>query len=299
MTSGAASSVESIYEAVNLFEYVGMLERGLSQRTRREYRKDLDDFVEYLEGQAVFAIGAVNLSHLEGFQSALKRAGCKQSTVRRKSFALKVFFRFLDSYGVITGDIASELVPPPPTEFEPRFLSKEEYEELLYVCSGSVRDTALMQVFLQTGMKLSELSSLCLSDVSVPHSGSEGACVTLRRRNGTLDTIPLTERAVLALRRYLQERPEVATDVVFLSHHNRPLTKRSIQFLVTEYLKKARIEHASVHTLRHTMATHHAAKGTDLKVIQETLGLSSLAQAEEYLKAARRAQHRALEEHAL
>lgn len=299
MTDPVPSSVSSVYEAVNLFEYVGMLERNLSRRTKREYRKDVDDFVAYLEGQSVSAIQGVTLDHLRGFQVALTKAGCKQSTVRRKTFALKVFCTFLSTYRVITEDIAGELIPPPPPGFEPRFLTKTEYEELLYVCSGSVRDTALMQLFLQTGMKLSELSSLRLSDISLPRAGSEGAFVTVRRQSGSFDTIPLTEKAVSALRRYLAERPEVATDAVFLSHHKRPLTKRSIQFLVTEYLSKARIEHASVHTLRHTMATHHAAKGTDLKVIQETLGLSSLSQAEQYLVAAKRAQRRALEEHAL
>jgi integrase/recombinase XerC len=299
MPSSTPSSVESIYEAVNLFEYVGMLERGLSRRTKREYRKDVNDFVEYLEGQAVFAIREVNLSHLEGFQAALTRAGCKQSTVRRKSFAVKVFCTFLATYGVTADDVAAKLIPPPPPGTQPRFLTKTEYEELLYVCSGSVRDTAMMQLFLQTGMRLSELSALRLGDIALPRSGSEEASVTVRRRSGTLDAIPLTEKAVTALRRYLDERPQAATDIAFLSQHNRPLSKRSVQFLVTEYLKKARIEHASVHSLRHTMATHHAAKGTDLKVIQETLGLSSLSQAEEYLKAAKRAQQRALEEHTL
>jgi len=299
MSDHSPSSVESIYEAANLFEYVGMLERNLSRRTRREYRKDVDDFIEYLESQNVQAVTEVNLTHARGFQVALQRAGAKQSTIRRKSFAIKVFCKFLSTYGVTTEDVTAELIPPPPPNFEPRFLSKEEYEELLYVCSGSVRDTALMQLFLQTGMRLSELSALRLSDISLPRSGGEGAFVTVRRRSGSLDTIPLTEKAVLALQRYLRDRPSVASDIVFLSQHNRPLSKRSVQFLVTEYLKKAGIERASVHSLRHTMATHHAAKGTDLKVIQETLGLSSLTQAEQYLEAAKRAQRQVLEENGL
>lgn len=299
MQNTPATTVETIYEAANLFEFVGMLERRLAKRTKREYRKDVDDFIEYLESKKVYKIREVTLAHMSGFQEALRRQGCKQSTVRRKSFALKVFSTFLTSYGVIPEDIGDELIPPPPPDFEPRYLTRAEYEELLYVCSKSVRDTALLQLFLQTGMRLSELSELRLGDLNLPKNGFSGGSVTVRRRNGTLDAIPLTEKAVAALVRYLDERPDMQTDVVFLSKQNRPLSKRSVQFLVTEYLKQARITHASVHSLRHTMATHHAAKGTDLKVIQDTLGLSSLAQAEQYKEVARHAQRKALEENGL
>jgi site-specific recombinase XerD len=299
MYNNSPTTVETIYEAANLFEFVGMLERRLAKRTKREYRKDVNDFIEYLESKKVYTIREVTLEHMKGFQDALRRSGCKQSTVRRKSFAIKVFSAFLISYGVIPKDIAEELIPPPPPGFEPRCLTMAEYEELLYVCSRSVRDTALIQLFLQTGMRLSELSELRLADLNLPRSGFSGGTVTVRRRNGTLDAIPLTEKAMAALVRYLNERPDVHTDVVFLSKQNRPLNKRSVQFLVTEYLKKARIEHASVHSLRHTMATHHAAKGTDLKVIQDTLGLSSLAQAEQYEEIARQAQRKAIEENSL
>ncbi len=77
------------------------------------------------------------------------------------------------------------------------------------------------------------------------------------------------------------------------------MSARAIEYMVTKYLKEARIAGASVHTLRHTMATHHVARGTDLKTIQETLGHASLAMPSIYVSLSKRAQKKALQEHAL
>lgn len=276
------TTVESIYEAVNFFEYVGMLERKLSRRTKREYRRDLDDFIEFLESQAVFVIGEVSLAHLRGFQIALERAGCKQSTVRRKSFAVKVFFSFLASSGVTPEDRGAEFIPLPQPGDEIRFLFSEECQRLLSVCSKSVRDTALIRLFLHTGMRLSEAAALGVSDVTL----GEAASVRVRRRTGAVDTISMTDQATTtALHHWLSERPSVMVDALFLSHHGRPLSKRAVQFLIAGYLQQAQIAEASVHTLRHTMAVHSAAQGMDAESIQEILGLSSLRQAEQYVSA--------------
>ena len=276
------TSVETLHEAVNFFAYVGMLERKLSRRTKREYRKDLDDFIEFLESQAVFAIGEVSLAHLRGFQIALDRAGCRQSTVRRKSFAVKVFFSFLASSGVTPDDKGAECIPIPQPDDAIRFLSTEECQRLLFVCSKSIRDTALIRVFLHTGMRLSEAAALGVSDVTL----GEAASVRIRRRTGRCDTISLIDKATTtALQQWLSARPSVGVDALFLSHHGKPLSKRSVQFLIAGYLQQALIVGASVHTLRHTMAVHHAAQGMDAEHIQEILGLSSLRQAEQYVSA--------------
>lgn len=278
----ATTTVETIDEAVNFFEYVGMLERKLSRRTKREYRKDLDDLIEYLESQAVFTIGEVSLSHLRGFQTALARAGCKQSTVRRKSFAVKVFFSFLASSGVTPKDKGSAFIPTPQPDDEMRFLSTEECQRLLSVCSKSIRDTALIRLFLHTGMRLSEAAALGVSDVTL----RDAASVRVRRRTGAFDTISLTDQSTTtALHHWLSARPSVIVDTLFLSHHGKPLSKRAVQFLIAGYLQQALIAGASVHTLRHTMAVHHAAQGMNAESIQEILGLSSVRQAEQYVSA--------------
>jgi integrase/recombinase XerC len=78
-----------------------------------------------------------------------------------------------------------------------------------------------------------------------------------------------------------------------------PMTRRAIQYTVSKYLQMTGIKNASVHTLRHTMATHHISRGTDLKTVQETLGHASLSTTAIYVSLAKNAQRKALQEHAL
>lgn len=94
-------------------------------------------------------------------------------------------------------------------------------------------------------------------------------------------------------------RSPVEYEAVFLTRYRTPLSKRAVQRLVALYLAEAGVEGASVHSLRHTMATHHVAAGTDLKTLQETLGHASLATTAMYVQLAKQAQRRALQENAL
>ncbi|MDQ5853639.1 MAG: tyrosine-type recombinase/integrase, partial [Chloroflexota bacterium] len=106
-------------------------------------------------------------------------------------------------------------------------------------------------------------------------------------------------KACKALAAYLKIRIDVGSPALFLSQFKQPMSTRAIQQRVDKYLSEAGIEGASVHTLRHTMATHHVARGTDLKTVQETLGHASLATTTIYVSLAKNAQRKALQEHAL
>ena len=119
------------------------------------------------------------------------------------------------------------------------------------------------------------------------------------RKGGKVDTIPLNYKACQAITAWRKVRPNVDHDGLFVSKFKTLLTPRSIQYTVAKYMKEAHISGASVHTLRHTMATHHAARGTDLKTIQETLGHASLETTTIYVSLAKKAQRKALQEHAL
>ena len=105
--------------------------------------------------------------------------------------------------------------------------------------------------------------------------------------------------ACRALKTWLATRPNVAHDGLFVTKFGTAMSKRAIQAVVAKHLEEAEIAGASVHTLRHTMATHHIANGTDLKTIQETLGHADLATTALYVSLAKQAQKRALQEHAL
>jgi hypothetical protein len=112
--------------------------------------------------------------------------------------------------------------------------------------------------------------------VANPDSDNMGY-VRVRRKGGKTEYIPLNHKACKAIAAYLAIRPNITGETaLFVSQFKRPLSTRAIQERVTKYLTEAGIINASVHTLRHTTATHHVARGTDLKTVQETLGRADL-----------------------
>jgi len=284
------------------FQNVGMSLKHLAQRTREEYTRDVTDLADFLEARGRTELAKVRLRDLQAYLSDLERRGLSRSSRNRKADAIKSFFRFLHEQEVIRHDPAEQLIPPPSVEREPRILTEDEYQRLLSACAHNRRDQAIIVLYLQTGMRLSELIMLKLPDIELPHEigqdEEQAGFARITRSNGRTERVPLNHKASHALVVYLAERPRSSSRILFLNRFDAPLSRRRVQYLVKEYLECIGIFDASVHTLRHTMAAHHAAQGTDLQVIQETLGIS-LEATEKYLSLAKKTARRALHEHAL
>lgn len=271
--------VRTLQQALALFEAVGMAERKLSPRTRREYRNDLVDLLRFLEKRGVAEVVQVQLSYLEAYQAELVRRGQAPSSQQRKTYAIKTFFQFLTKQGVIKHDLSERLIPPEVERQEPRVLTTEECAALQRACRENVRDAAIIELYLSTGMTLLELVRLRVSDVQLPKQlikeAEEQGTVFVRRRRGKVDTLPLTYETSKALATYLKKRLPVASDRLFLSRFYTPYSERGVQYMVGKYLERIGILGATVRTLRHTMATHHIARGAPLSTVQEKLGHAS------------------------
>ncbi len=156
---------------------------------------------------------------------------------------------------------------------------------------------------LQRGMRLAEAAGLTLSDLEIPTKPTPDpdnvGFARVRRKGGKIEMVPLSYKACKALKAYLAVRPACPHDGVWVTKFKTPMGKRAIQAAVARYLREAGIEGASVHSLRHTMATHHVARGTDLKTVQETLGHADLATTALDVSMAKKAQRKALQDHAL
>jgi site-specific recombinase XerD len=295
--------VRTLQQALALFEAVGMRERKLSPRTRCEYRNDLTDLLSFLEKRGVTEVGRLQFSFLEEYQAELVRRGYAPSSQQRKTYAIKTFFQFLTKQGVIEHDISERLIPPEVVRQEPRVLTAEECALLRHACRGNVRDAAIVELYLSTGMTLLELVRLRVSDVQMPKQLIKGSDdqgkVQVRRRRGRVDTLSLTYEASKALAAYLKKRLPVASDCLFLSRFYTPYGVRAVQYVVGKYLEHIGLSGATVRTLRHTMATHHLAKGAPLRAIQETLGHSSSDTTAVYVPLAKRLQKKGLQEHAI
>ncbi len=289
--------------ALKAFETVEMPARNLAARTRVEYNNDLGDLLAFLESRAVRTTDQVELSHLKAYSAVLEQRGLAPSSRRRKTYAIKTFFRFLDEYGLINNNVALRFIPPKVPKKEPRFLSESEYQALLRACSHHPRDAAIMELLLQTGIRLSELVHLTIHDVELPRQITRDAdnvgILRVNRKGGNTDTVPLNYKACQALKTWLKVRPNVDHDALFVTKFTQPMGRRAVYRAVKKYLAEAGINDASVHTLRHTFGTHHVARGTDLKTVQETMGHADLSTTAMYVSLAKKAQRKALQEHAL
>lgn len=295
--------ITTLEQGLHFFETVGMPASNLAERTRQEYQKDIADLIAFLAKQGVTELAKVGLADLMRYQAEMDHRDYKPATRERKTYAIKSWFQFLYKQRVITENVASELIPPRPQDREPRFLSTDEYQALLRACSHNPRDAAMVEVLLQTGMRLSELAGLRVGDITLPKRITKDpdnmGSVRVRRKGGKVNTIPLNYKACQSVAAWIKVRPKVDTDGLFTTKFQTRISKRAVQYTISKYLKEAGIEGASVHTLRHTMATHHVAAGTDLKAVKETLDHASLNTTALYVSLAKKAQRQALQEHAL
>jgi site-specific recombinase XerD len=150
-----------------LFRDVYMPARNYSIRTREEYLSDLQDLARLLQSNGIETIQAVGLRDLQHYLADLDRRQLAPASRNRKTFSIKTFFKFLVRAGYLANDPASALIPPEIPEKERRFLTEEEFKRILAEAS-TIRDKAILEVFLQTGLRLSELIHLSVDDLELP-----------------------------------------------------------------------------------------------------------------------------------
>jgi integrase/recombinase XerD len=291
-------------EMLEEYREVYLPARNLSERTREEYTNDLQDLVQFLEKNGKKRVEDVGLLDLERYLAELDRRGYAGSTRKRKTVTIRSLFSFLYSSGYITSNIANRLIPPLAEKDLPRVLTEREYQRLLEACDNNKRDRAIIELLLQTGIRLSELTRLRISDVELP-AGSIGDVKEMgnlhvqNKRGGGSRQLPLNDKVCRAIGEYLRFRPNSEDNVLFLNRFRNPLGQRGVQKLVKKHIDKANIHGASVHTLRQTFATHHVAKGTSLRIIQRALGYKDSRSTLIYVTLAQEMMERELQEHAL
>lgn len=274
-------------EAVELYGLYGC--QKLAVRSRVEYENDIDQMVGFLEIQGIHQPAEVNPEHLQAFLIGLERQGVSRFARRRKMFAIRSFFRFLAA-SHLHFDPSKKLVLLARADEKPRYLTTEEEQALLRVCTAQPRDRAIIELFLHTGIRLSEATRLTTFDVELPlyiiDSKSFGR-LHIRGRGKKKRTIDLNFQARRALEKWLSVRPKTDSPILFVTKFFQPMGPRAIQRTVEKYLDLAGISDASVHTLRHTFATFRLAQGADLSMLREILGHESNQTMSGYVTTAR------------
>jgi len=248
--------------------------QNYSPKTLRAYGDDLHQFLAWVEKNRVDWDTPTRFSRvdIEGFMQYLASQRMTGVTRVRKLAAIRKFFTFLEENRILAANPAHTVKGARREEKEPNILYKEQYKALLYEASDNIRDYAIIQTFLQTGIRLSELANLRVDEVDVEHR-----ILTVRQGKGKKDRqIPLVDDVVKALRNYMRYRnTQLIEDdeILFLAKNGTSMNVSTVKYTVAKYVKRAGIrKKTGVHTLRHTFGAHKADKNMSLATLQELMG---------------------------
>lgn len=259
-------------------------ERNRSSATVLAYGKDIEQLVNFLTEMQKAESHEVKREDLEAFMAKLEKQGYTPKSISRKTNSTKTFFRFLKVNEFITDDPAALLAHPKFDTLPPRILSKLEYRALRDAARGDIRISTIIEILLQTGIRIGELANLHLGDL-INLDGAEPQ-LKIRANEGHAERIiPLNKPAVEALKHYLEVRPNTAaSDKLFITKTGRPLLIRNIRTAIDRYFRLAGIKDAKVNDLRHTFVAHHLMAGTSLVIVSKLAGHKRLATTEKYLE---------------
>ena len=248
--------------------------KNRSTATIRAYQTDIQQFIMFLHEISVSTHTPQNVEKVDILEyfSFLAKKDLTGVARARKLSALREYFRFLEGIGEIEKSPTNGVETPKREKNTRQFLRSDEYTKMLSLAGANPRDYAILQVFLQTGIRVSELANLKIEDIDFIKPS-----ITVRGKGKQEREIALEKKGIHALKSYLAVRPESFSTRVFLNYQGEPISERGIRKLVVKYRKEAGItKKASCHTLRHTFATYKAEKGVSPFQLQQWLGHANL-----------------------
>lgn len=267
------------------------MERGLSENTLGAYRADLLALAQRLEDRGVELTRATRADLLEYIAWRVQGGAKPRSTARQLS-SFRRLYRYLLREGVISEDPTSEIVMPKIGRALPQSLTEEEVEALLAAPDVTEplghRDRAMLEVLYATGVRVSELINLRISQLNL----NQGV-LRIIGKGDRERLIPLGDEAQDWLREFIAgPRSEILlerqTDYLFPTRRGDRMTRQAFWHIIKRYAKKAAIhKKLSPHTVRHAFATHLLNNGADLRVVQLLLGHSDVSTTQIYIHVAR------------
>ena len=250
-----------------------------STNTILAYGKDIAQFLVYLNKNHKTTSDQIATEDITSFQTSLAPNYTVKS-ISRKLNSIKTFCRFLNQNGDLKHNPASQIHSPTLSPTTPRILTKVEYRALRDAARDDLRLAAVVELLLQTGLRIGELGHLKLE-----HINKDKTAITVRPyESHSGRTVPLNSAARQALDKYLKDRPRSRDNTLFITKTGHPFLIRNIRSSLNRLFKKAGIAKATVNDLRHTFISAQIQAGTPLNFIAQIVGHKRLSTTEQYLK---------------
>jgi integrase/recombinase XerC len=266
------------------------IERNYSAHTILSYETDLLRLVQFLRREGIDSFDTVQKESLRAFVGSLLDEGFGRRSIARKIASIRSFFKYLRRQKITKGNPALVLITPKIGKRLPSFLDEESVRRLVALPDQSTpkgkRDTAILELFYSTGIRLSELIGLDVGDLQ-----QEEGLIKVRGKGRKERIVPVGRKALAAMNDYLQEKKELSKKShgrvdehpLFEVKEGHRMYPQAVGRMVKKYIGAvSEIEKKSPHVLRHSFATHMLNHGADLRAVKELLGHESLSTTQVY-----------------
>lgn len=253
---------------------------GKAQATLLAYSKDVEQFCEFLIRRNKTDPKQVVADDFNDYKEELEVLRYSDKSISRKLNSLKSFFRYLHDKKIISDNPVQQIVQPRYKNAPPKVLTPVEYRALRDIVKKDRRMCAIIELLLQTGMRISELAELKIEDISLPKK----QIFIAAQNSHDSRVVPLNNAAVAAIKDYSQIRPRTKERTFFLTKSCRPFLVRNIRSAIDRYFKLAGIKDAKVNDLRHTFIYQQLIAGVPLVTVSKIVGHKRLSTTERYLQ---------------
>ena len=278
---------ESLSPSVDAFLAMAAVEKGLSKNTLDAYGRDLAKFLIYLGAQRITSWREVDAMRIRAFIGSLRSAGLGPRSIARHAVSVRRLLAFLQSEARIQSNSMPEVLLPAAPRRLPHTLSGEDIGKLLAQPDSSTplgaRDQAMLELLYATGLRVSELVTLEMRNVSF-----QGDYLTVKGKGSKVRPVPFGRWARERLDAYIkQARPRLlkgkSSPFVFINRSGKHMTRQGFWKLIRHYTLTAGIDkRVTPHTLRHSFATHLLEGGADLRAVQAMLGHADISTTQIY-----------------
>jgi site-specific recombinase XerD len=276
----------TLSESKNSFNQ-NLIDKGRARATIIAYTKDIDQLIDYLAKKQIKNVEDVSTEDLSDFMKSLANEGYTPKSISRKTNSTKTFFKYLyEDAGAIKSNPADLVNHPKLDPKAPRILSKIEYKALRDVVKEDIRTAAIVEILLQAGLRISELSNIKLEDVHLSKDADkEQGMLFVPGTGNTPDReIPLNSSVQKAISNYLEVRPHSTKDFLFVTKTGNQLLVRNIRATLNKYFKEIDLNDVKVNDLRHTFIAHHLQNGASLFIVSKVAGHKRISTTEKYLE---------------